>query len=77
MRDDIIHGQNFFRNNVRNNAIELVFKIHDQLDRTEAVSAEIVNKTRTASHLLFFHAGLFYLLCLDVDMATAAESRLD
>src|SRR5579885_605267 len=65
-RDGIPDGQNGFRRSVGNFAAELFLERHDQLDRVEAVSTEVVNEARLVGNLFrvdpkmldddFFHA---------------------
>src|SRR5215469_12283883 len=46
----VADGQNRLRRVVRNLATEFFFKCHHELDRVEAVSAEVVNEARVVDH---------------------------
>ena len=56
--DGIADGLNGLRRIVRNLDSELFFEGHDQLDRVEAVRAEVVNEARFRLHLVGVHAEM-------------------
>src|SRR5580704_2871888 len=55
----VAHGQDGFRGVVGNFATELFFKRHHQLDRIEAVGAEVVNEARVVDHFFGFNTKVF------------------
>ena len=53
--DRVFDGQNFFSRVIRNFATEFFFKRHNQLDRVQAVSAQIVDEASVFSDLVFLN----------------------
>src|SRR5271157_728898 len=64
VRVDVIHrvldGADILRVLVRDLDLEGFFEGHDQLDRVERISAEVVHERRVGRHLALFHAQLFH-----------------
>src|SRR5271157_3262149 len=64
VRVDVIHrvldGADLLRVLVRDLDLKGFFESHDQLDRVERISAEVVHERRVGRHLALFHAQLFH-----------------
>src|ERR1700761_6076810 len=55
----VADGQNRLRRVVRNLATEFFFKCHHELDRIEAVSAEVINEARVVDHFFGLNTKVF------------------
>src|SRR6266478_10233387 len=55
----VAHGQNRFRGIVGDLAAELFFESHHELDRIEAVSAQVVNEARVVDHFFGLNTKVF------------------
>src|SRR5258708_29105988 len=55
----VADGQNRLRGVVRNFATKFFFKRHHELDRIEAVGAEVINEARVVDHFFVFNTKVF------------------
>src|ERR1700731_3602165 len=55
----VADGQNRFRRVIRNFTTKFFFKSHHELDRIEAVGAEVINEARVVDHFFGFNTKVF------------------